>query len=382
MATIDLRTIRSRSRDPNQAAEELCLGLGPAAPRLLMVFAPRDHDHGALNRALRDRLPRARLVGASCVGQIDRGGLHRDAVVAAAISGDFDVGLGLGRRLSIEPIKAGTSAMFEACEDLGLRPMDLTKRHVGIVIDDGLRFRKEEFLVGMLEANPTLVAVGGGAGDDSPDSGRAAGVVHVDGRVATNAVLLALIQTDVRWAAMRMHGYAPTGRTLRVTKVDASGFRALEIDGHPAAKRYSELIDVPIDELDFGKARGFSQYPTGVRVGREWFMRSPWRVLPDGSVQFANLLEEGASLEIMRAGDFVQATRHFLDEEIPARVGPPGAALLFHCNERSRYYDALGRGEELAAAFRQPWAAGMDSHFETYCGISLNTTLNVLAFGR
>lgn len=382
MATIELRSVRSAALDPSAAADEICAGLGAMMPRLLCVFAPRAFDHGALNRALRERLPRVRLVGASCAAQIDRDGTHRGQVVAAALSGDFDVGLGLGRRMSIEPIKAGSMAMIEACEDLGIRPANLTKRHVGIVIDDGHRARKEEFLVGMMEANPTLVLVGGGAGNDLADPVQRGAMLHVDGRVATDAVLVALIETDARWAAMRTHGYEPTGQRVRVTKVDASGARALEIDGRPAAQRYADILGVGVDELEFGKPRGFAMAPTAVRVGREYFMRSPWRPMPDGSILFANLLEEGAELEIMAAGDFVTTTRRFFDEEVPARLGTPTAALLFHCTARMAFYEAIGRGGELGAAFSKPWAAGMNCQFETYCGISLNTTLNVLAFGR
>jgi hypothetical protein len=273
--------------------------------------------------------------------------------------------------------------MRRACSDLGVGAADLDRaHHVGLVIDDGFKNKKEELLIGMLSDNPDVVLVGGGASADVFDPTTRAPLLHVDGEVTTDATLCALFSTRVPFAAMRSHAYQPTGERITVTKVDASCTRALEIDGRPAVARYAELIGVRPEELEFGTPTGFAARPTAVRMGREYMLRAPWRPLPDGSILFANLLEEGCELELMRAGDMAQATRRFFTEEMPARVGKPGAALLFHCGGRMWYGGATGQLEGLSASFAAaPPCAGMNVAFEIYNGLSVNTTLTALVFG-
>ena len=229
----------------------------------------------------------------------------------------------------------------------------------------------------------TLVSSSSAGGASDARREGASALVHVDGEVMNNAALLVVFQTDARWAAMRTHGYQPTGRRITLTKVDASCLRALEIDGQPAARRYAELVGVDVDQLGWDQPHGFGVWPTAIAVGREYVMRAPWRVLDDGSVLFANLVEEGMELEIMRAGDLAGANRKFLAEEMPARVGPPTAALFFTCAGRRWFSDACGLTGEVSQSFAAaPRAVGMESFFEIYCGFNLNTTLSALVFGR
>src|SRR5262245_8262235 len=101
MPSIEMVHARSGERDAAAAAEELCTQIGGARPRLVVMFASRDRDQIALNRALRERLPPdTRLLGATTAGEIDRDGMHADTVVASALLGDFEIGLGLGREMS------------------------------------------------------------------------------------------------------------------------------------------------------------------------------------------------------------------------------------------------------------------------------------------
>jgi len=376
---------RSALRDAAATAEDLCTQLGSAKPKLVVFFASRDRDHVALNAELRKRLPQGtRLLGASTNGEIDRDGMHENTVVLSALSGDFEVGLGLGKELSVDAARAGDNAIRTAARELGARPVELgSKRYVAAVIDDGYRFRKEELLLGVMSMNQALITVGGGASDKYLESGPdASALVHVDGEVATDAVVVALFRTDAPWGALRSHCYTPTGKILRITKVDASAKRALEIDGMPAAKRYADVLGIDVPDLEFTKPQGFAANPTALRVGREYFIRSPWMALEDNSIVFANMLEEGSELEIVRAGDMVESTRRFFEVELPARVQSPRASLLFHCSGRKVFAQIAGKIPELSKVFGSaPPCIGFNVHFETYCGFHINSTLTSLTFG-
>lgn len=384
MASVRMSSARTDQRDPDAAADELVRGLAEP-PRLAILFIGSERDQVAFNQALRRRLPAgARLIGATTDCPLDHEGMHPGGVVLAGLSGDFEVGLGLGKDLSAAPIEAGAAAMARACADLGTPAAELdTARCFGLVIDDGLQFKKEELLIGMLGDNPGLVLVGGGASATAMGATGERPCIHVDGEVAGDAALVAVFRTDAPWAAMRSHWYEPTGETLRVTRVDDTCRRALEIDGKPAAARYAERIGVGVDELEFGMPRGFSARPTGVRIGREIFLRSPWKPLPDGSVLFTNMIDEDSELELMRMVDPVESTRRFFTEELPRRVGKPTATLLFHCGGRLWAAHNLGCAEALSSSFTAaPAPAGMTVAFEIYRGLAINTTLTVLAFGE
>ncbi|WP_434386419.1 FIST signal transduction protein [Melittangium boletus] len=386
MARVTMQTARTTQADPIAAAEDLLRQLeGREEPKLVTLFASRDRDQHALNRAVRERLPKGtRLVGATTAGELDNRGIHSGSVVLGALFGDFEVGLGLGTGLSADAVNAGATAMRRAAQELGVRQSDLdARRYVGLVIDDGFRYKKEEFLLGILEKNQALMLVGGGAADHETNPERQSAQLHVDGEVTTDSVLVALFKTHAPWAALRSHWYQPLGERLTITRVDDSATRALEIDGKPAAQRYADMLGVSVDDLEFGKPRGFAAHPTALKVGREYFIRAPWKVLPDGSILFANLLEEGSELELMKAGDLAGLTRTFFQEELPRRVQKPQAALLFHCSGRMWYAHATETVPALADSLRHaPTAAGMNVYFEVYSGFHINTTLTVLAFGE
>jgi hypothetical protein len=384
MPKVQMRTARTTQLDPAKAAEELISQIGSFRPVFVTMFASRNRDHVALNGALRERLPQGtRFIGASTAGEIDSEGIHQGSVVLSAFGGDLEVGVGLGEGLSSDAMSAGMRACERACRELGVRPEDLDpRRHVGVVIDDGFRNKKEELLLGVLDRNQALVLVGGGASDSEQDPSKQSALVHVDDKVATDAALLAIIRTDVPWRVLRAHWYEPTGDMLTITKVDESRIRALEIDGKPAAQRYAEVIKVPVDKLDYPGPEGFAHRPTAMRVGREYFIRAPWKALPDGSIIFTNLLEEGTEYEVMRAGDPIGMTNRFFQDEVPRRVPSPKAALLFHCSGRMWISHVQGFTDKLSETFKNaPPCAGMNAYFETYCGFIINNTLTSLVFG-
>ena len=384
MPSVEMTHARTSQRDAVAAAEDLCHQLGSTKPKLVVMFASRDRDHVALNKELRARLPAGtRLLGASTNGEIDREGMHEDTVAIAVLWGDFDIGLGLGKNLTLDAANAGDMAIRHAASELGARADEIgSKRYVAIVIDDAMRAKKEELLLGVMAMNQALVAVGGGAYDRELDPTKGSALVHVDGEVATDAVAVALFRTDAPWAALRSHWYAPIGKTLRVTKVDSTAKRALEIDGKPAAQRYAELLGVEVADLEYGKPHGFAITPTALRVGREYFIRAPLAPLPDNSILFVNMLEEGSELELVKLTDIVESTRKFFEVDLPARVPSPRASLLFHCSGRKILAQMQGKAEELSSVFRSaPPCVGFNVQFEIYCGFHINSTLTSLTFG-
>ena len=124
------------------------------------------------------------------------------------------------------------------------------------------------------------------------------------------------------------------------------------------------------------------QLSTALKVGREYFMRAPWRPMPDGSIMFANMLTENTELEVMKLGNMPQMMNRFFKEEIHQRVASPQAMLYFECGTRSHLAHATGQTAELSASFEHaPPGIGMAASFELCNGFQLNSTMTALVFG-
>lgn len=252
-----------------------------------------------------------------------------------------------------------------------------------LVIDDGYKGKKEEFLVGMLDVNPTVTLVGGGSSNTTPPG---PGVdiepeVHIDGEVVGDAVAVALFRMGAPWSVIRHHAYVPTNERVVITKVDGSAKCAVELDGKRAVDRWSELSGCPVEELEAKAA--LVTTCTALKVGREYFMRSPWKPLPDGSILFGCMLTENTELHVMRLGDMPTMLTQFLTEELPLKVQSPRGLLAFECGMRALTSHMMGQNDKMAEALgKGPKLAGMAAAFEVCNGFQLSSTMTGLAFGE
>ena len=288
-----------------------------------------------------------------------------------ALTGDFEVGLGLGTGLSADAVAAGAHGHPQGLRRAGRAPAGPRPAQVRgprdrrrLPLQEGgaaaRRAREEPDADARRRRRQRRQA--------RPRKQRAE--LHVDGEVATDAVLVALFRTDAPWAALRSHWYMPTGERhddhqdrrdahARARDRRQAGGQALRRDARRAP-----------DELEFGKPNGFAVRPTALKVGREYFIRAPWKpLLEDGSILFANLLEEGSELELMRLGDMVGITRRFFRGAAPARDRTPRrrccSTAVGACGTRA----LRARSTECRDLRSAPPAAGMNVHFEIYSGL-------------
>jgi len=377
---VTLSSAQTNETNEQRVVEELVSKLDGGTPKVVFVYASRGRDHKAIRQALRGRLPKETpIVGASTAGELTNHGYAAGSILIGALSGDIDVGVGIGRGLTRDAVRAGASALEQAASQLGVRPTALDPRkHVGVVIDDGFKMKKEELLLGVLENNQGLVIVGGGAADPDVQSA----VLYTDTDVIDDAALVVLFSTNTPWAALRAHSYGPIGATVRVTKVDSTARRILELDDRPAALRYAELCGVAPEQLTFANMPTWLRHSLALKVGREYFLRAVWKADEDDSLVGLNMIPVDQQLEIVCSGDIVESTRRFLTEELPRRVPKPTAALFFDCQARRLAATIGGKLDALGDVFKlAPPCVGLNVHLETYCGFQINSTLTALAFG-
>lgn len=380
MATIDLQNATTAQSDAAAAAEDVLGQLHLGRARLVLGFLPGERDHGALHRALRERLPKdVRLVTMSTAAGITNKGYQPGNLTLGVLSGDLEIGVGLGNGLAGAAPEVGAKMVAQAASELGTSVADLDRRCGGIVLDDGSKMKKEEMLLGALEQNQGLVLVGGGSASDPYG---APGVLGVDGEVFSDGALTVLFRTSAPWAAMRHHAFELLGKRVKVTKVDVANHRILELDGQPAGKRWAELAGEPEAHLTYDRPDQLLRHGFALKVGREYFMRSIYKDMESDALIAANWQQEGQELELARIGNPPAALGKFLATDLQERVFSPRGVLFFDCGARRFLAQLSHQEQQMNEAFgKAPPCAGAVVWFETYCGFMVNGTLTSLAFG-
>jgi hypothetical protein len=119
-------------------------------------------------------------------------------------------------------------------------------------------------------------------------------------------------------------------------------------------------------------ATRFMSNPMGLMVGDEPFVRSPQRVLEDGSMVFYCQIREGTELELLESTDIIADTGKAL-------AGFHRALIVFNCILRTLQLQEEGQCEAYGALFADSPAVGFNTYGEEYIG-HLNQTATMLAF--
>jgi len=214
-------------------------------------------------------------------------------------------------------------------------------------------------------------------------------------RVATDAIVAAVIFSQERLGVGVCHGHEPISGPLEVTR--AEGGTLFEVEGRPAWDVWAEQTEaaaakvgldpatLPADEVGGYLLR----YEAGLASGSEFKIRAPLSRNEDGSLSMACGIPQGAVIRITesvpeRQIDSARTAARRAREQLDRA---PSGAIVFDC---------ICRNLILAERFEQATGAISDElggvpigGFETYGEIALdagdlsgfhNTTTVVLAF--
>jgi hypothetical protein len=112
--------------------------------------------------------------------------------------------------------------------------------------------------------------------------------------------------------------------------------------------------------------------PVGLLVGGELFVRSPQRVLEDGSIVFYCRIQQGTELELLESTDIIADTGKALKS-------PHRALIVFNCILRTLQLQEEGQCEAYGELFADGPVVGFNTYGEEYIG-HLNQTATMLAF--
>lgn len=263
-----------------EAAEKSLQGIGD--PKFSVVFSSIHYE-----KNLKDMLAEIKsIIDAPVIGCTGGAVLvpecvHVRGVGILTVSGELDVGVGVGENTRKAPIMAGEKAVRMAVKDLGITKY---KNKCGIILLSGMKFpnipgmkkmmkmdiskymfpmlsslmaiigtgpaRYEEVLEGLAkEGKGKIPLIGGGAFDDF--KGRR-NFQFLNDKIYHDSIVLLLIASDAKFRTAYKHGLKPVGKEMRITK--AQGSLAFEINNKPAWEGFKEVYEIPPELEDKWKS--------------------------------------------------------------------------------------------------------------------------------
>jgi hypothetical protein len=341
-----------RSTSPNTpkaAAEAVAQArrrLGGKPPLLGFVFAGPDHPIPELMAAARAAADGADLVGCTTAGEFTEEGLTHNGVAVLLVASDETehlLAFATGLKQQHEKVAEELASRFGDAQIAAQSRRRLASTTV--LLTDGLAGTAERSL-GLL-ADRTGFAqqiVGGAAGDE----GRFKETPVAAGRRAGSDAVAALhVFSAKTWGVGLGHGLRPASAKMHVTR--AAGNVLHHIDGKPAFdvyKQHASARGITLTPSDAGP------YMIGNELGVFLFdhlnrARAPLGVNPDGSLNLAADVPEGASICILdgEPENMVAAAKEAAREAARRLEGGNAAGVVV--------FDCVCRGMILKDRFQQ-----------------------------
>ena len=336
----------------------------------LIYFASSFFQQDELSKLMYEGFSSSIVFGCSSSGEIVSGKMLKNSVVAMAFNSNVlqDIKLEV-----VEDIKDGEN-IKKAFKTFGqhynepMEKMDY-KKYVGIVLMDGLSGQEEKVMdkIGDL-TNVTFI--GGSAGDDLKFEKTN---VYANGKVYTNAAVLALIKSKVEFEFVKTQSFCALSKQLTATKVNEKNREVLEFDGKPAAQAYAEAIGSKVEEI----GNKFMTNPVGVLADNEIFVRSPQQVKGDSIIFYCNILE-GMEVSLLKSTDIIKDTEQAIKNKVK-EMGTISGIINFSCILRTLELEQKGKLNEYGEIFTDISTVGFSTYGEAFIG-HINQTATMLLF--
>ncbi len=335
------------------AAKEALAQLHRFQPSLALVFISSELDLEEVHQGVYHVLPECPLIGTSTAGEIAGELIEFGVVVTLLASPHLKVRTGLGTNVSQDYQAAACQALTEA-DALGyFDPKDFSHQMLNIstcgaqgpspvlVIMFSPGGTQDQFSLShelhsfLVKASSNRIPIFGGSSADYFHFTRN---YQIAGRrVVSNAVALAVIETDLLFGLGLAHGFKPTHKSALITK--AHDHIVQELDNRPAAEVCAELLGISLKRL-YKESLWFSRFPFGVGdLFGNYLLQVPERVLEDRSIQFGPLMRKNQVITLMSTNseDILRASWEAYELAIrKGGIKKPLLSLMFSCALRRR----------------------------------------------
>lgn len=230
----------------------------------------------------------------------------------------------------------------------------------------------EDALTAEIAAGLGPVPLFGGSAGDEQRFGQT--FVMDQGRVMSNAAVIAQVRTECRVKVFKTDHFEPTARRMVVTRASPDRRIVHEINAEPAAREYARLVGKDPNQLT---TFTFAAHPLVVRVGGQHHVRSIQQVAENGDLVFFSAIDEGLVLTL---ADSTDMATHLEGElaDLSAK-GRPDAILACECMFRrmeAEQKQSAGKISKLLADYN---VVGFCTYGEQINSMHVNQTLTGVA---
>lgn len=366
-------TASSAAVDPDQVAADLHAAFGALGPGTIMYFAAESVAPHGLAAALQKPFSDVKTFGCSTAGEIGPDGYANGSTVATFFPAtEFQVETVLLQELEHLGPEGGGQAVRGLLDALGDAGPD---NSFAMLLVDGLSAREEQVLGSIHSHLGGIPLIGGSAGDAMKFEET---FVAEGGTARSGGAVLAIVKTSRPFMAFKTQHFEPGDTRLVITEADPLQRVVREINGAPAAEEFARVLGLTVDQLD---PLVFATRPLILRSGGECYVRSVQQVLPDGSLSFLSMIEEGLVLRLAQPGEPGSVLSRQFDE-VHARIGDPSLVVAFDCVLRSIEFEHRELFERIGGLLKSNNAVGFSTYGEQWGAMHVNQTLVGVAIGQ
>jgi hypothetical protein len=340
---------------------------------LIQLYASSSINLSELSKDLYNELGNTPTIGCTTSGEIISGKMLNNSVVVMALGKDIiancmiDVLENISENTSVVDSSFNTFKEKTGNDISELNPAE----YVGIVLIDGLS-GKEEAVNERIGDLTNVTFIGGSAGDDLQFKQT---LVTANGKTYTNAAVLCLIKSSVKFGFIKTQSFNSTGKKVLITKADEASRTVIEINGKPAVEEYANLTGVDKNNVE----SVFSHNPVGLVFENDFFVRSPQKILGN-KIKFYCSIKEGMELDILQSQNIIETTKQDLEKTIQC-FGKISALINFNCILRTLELKERNQTEAYGNIFKEIPTVGLSTYGESYIG-HINQTATMLIFGE
>lgn len=388
MAHLHTKICRSSHTSEKVAVQEILATIIDDDTRVIIYFASPLYNQATLASAFAEQLAVAMPghnishFGCTTAGELSNYGFSHDTLVAMSINSQrIQVGLGIYEGITSSPMNGGADALNRAALDLGTtleaikQKPGYSSNYFAFSLIDGLARVEEFVMLAMKGAAANIKIVGGSAADNMAFKHT---VIHANGQTYTDAVLVALFETDLPFEIISTHHFVPTDTFFTVTNANSKERIVYEMDGDLASQVYAKHLGLSEEQLD---DTVLHCNPVSIKQYGQYFLRSPMEILPDGSIRFACFIEYGEQVHLMQQCCLIETTREAMTN-LQATLGTVTGMVCVNCAGRYSGIVANHLQEEITQILGFAPFIGFNSYGEQYNNLHMNQTLTLMAFGE
>lgn len=366
-----VKTAYSKKENVIELVEDLYSQIGNFEARFIQVYASPKYNMVELNEYLYQIFGEVPMIGCTTAGELVTGKMLEHSVVLMAMNSEIVSDVKIEVLQNMQEPDLGVDEAFRSFSlHYGSSMMDLdVSKYVGLLLIDGL-CKKEEAINERIGDLTNISFVGGSAGDDLAYEQT---FVFANGKVYGNAAVLALIESNASFEAVKTQSFESTGKELVVTKSDEKNRAVLEFNGKPAVSEYAKMVGATPNEVQ----NYFSKNPVGIVFQNDVFVRSPQNI-DGGRMIFRCNIKEGMALQVLESKNIVDYTRSDLNNAM-AKQKNAAAIINFNCILRTLELKEKKQTDAYGALFNDVPTVGFSSYGESYIG-HVNQTSTILVF--